>query len=322
MPPSPQIYALLELYIYGIYTCLFGFALHILIRKLKGSTTNKCLALAITFMYLVATAHAVMCAWPVIPASDETRSLAIGELLTSIATFNFVLGDGIVMWRAYIIWERNRRILVVSFLLLLIMLGASVWQIVYTVIRVQLTIDHVYQAGIFMTLLTNVVATGLIGYRAWRHYRSSSVVQIRIGRDRALAVLLLLVESGALYCAIWVAVIALFIRPASPVSAVSTGAQISAAALPHITGMYPTVIVVLCKLQASYSNTIMDMRDDGPPFPALAANARISGLSSDIPDPVRVQFSTLPGDNGQDFLARDSLDTLGSVFSADKEQIV
>ncbi|KAI0049834.1 hypothetical protein FA95DRAFT_1603999 [Auriscalpium vulgare] len=302
MQHSHRIYGLLELYLFGIYTCLFGFALHVLIQRLKGSTTNKWLTIAITVMYLVATAHAVGSAWPFNSTSDDLeRSMAIDSLLTSIATLNFVLGDGIVVWRAYVIWDRNRHILCVPFLLLLITLGTSVWQIMYTIfrVRVQANVDHAYQIGLFMTLLTNVVATGIIGYRAWQHYRSSSVVQIRIGRDRALTVLLLLVESGALYCAVW--------------------------------GMYPTVVIVLCKLQASYSNTIMDMRDDGLPLPVLAPDASVaSSSSSNNRDPVRVQFATLPGDVGPGFLARNSSDTsLGSVLvspaadiRADKQRIV
>ncbi|KAI0049827.1 hypothetical protein FA95DRAFT_1556334 [Auriscalpium vulgare] len=327
MQPSRQFYSLLELYIYGIYTCLFGFALHILVRRLRGSTTNKCLTIVITVMYLIGTAHAIGRAWPFIPASyrdESARTAATNELLTSIATLNFVLGDGIVMWRAYIIWERNRRILVVSCLLLLIMLGASLWQIIYTIFRVQSNIDHAYEDGLFMTLPINVVTTGLTGYRAWRHYRSSSVVKIRIGRDRVLTILLLLVESGALYCAIWVAVISVCVRPASTVSVSSIGSEIVAAALPHIGGMYPTAIIVLCKLQAAYSNTIMDLRDDSP-LPAFAANASlVSGPSSNNQDPVRVQFATLPGNGGRELHARHT--SLHSVFSADirtdKEQIV
>ncbi|KAI0045127.1 hypothetical protein FA95DRAFT_1573987 [Auriscalpium vulgare] len=288
-------------------------------------------------MYLVATAHVVGSAWPFNSASDDwARSLAIDELLTSIATLNFVLGDGIVMWRAYVIWERSRHILGISLLLLFLMVGASIWQITYTAIRVQSHIDHVYQTGVFMTLLANVVATGLIGYRAWRHYRSSSVVKIRIQRDRALAVLLLLVESGALYCAIWIAVISLCVRPASTVSVLSHASEIVAAALPQIgasdymhpsPGMYPTVLVVLCKLQASYSNTIMDMRDDSPPLPALPPDASVAlSLSSNNHDLVRVQFSPLPGDGGQGFNNSDT--SLGSVSSpaadleADKVQTV
>ncbi|KAI0049832.1 hypothetical protein FA95DRAFT_774829 [Auriscalpium vulgare] len=327
---------IVELYIYGVYTCLYGVTLHVLIRKFKESPTNKYITIAMTVMYLTASAHVVVdCMRAVWPSGMSVGpGVVADETVTSLATLNFVIGDGVVIWRAYIILERRRRRVVVPLLLLLLTLGLSILQIART-------INFVPTITLLATLLTNVVVTGLIGQRAWRHYRSSSEVRIRIVRDRALAILLLLVESGALYSAIWIAGIIIisvggnqygtlvFCEDITPSSCAptfkSTTISIYEAILPHVTGMYPTIIIVLCKLQASYSKTIMDMRDDVPSLrlPHLAPDAP----SPNVREPVPVRFVTSQGEEGQGFLARDSSDTsLSSGFSvvniqADKEQI-
>ncbi|KAI0049831.1 hypothetical protein FA95DRAFT_774785 [Auriscalpium vulgare] len=219
----------------------------------------------------------------------------------------------------------------------MITLGASMFQIICLTSDVSGLEGYAYLMGLFATLLTNVAVTGLIGYRAWQHYRSSSEVRFRVYRDRSLAILLLLVESGALYCAVWVVGIVIGITlgttytaelcleiDITPCFGSLNGASIFTALLPHLTGMYPTVIIALCKLQASYSATVMDLRDDKPPPPGLAPNAP----SPSHRQPVRLQSASLRTDDGAEFLAEESSSTLerGSVYSvvdirADKEQI-
>ncbi|KAF9063520.1 hypothetical protein BDP27DRAFT_1426773 [Rhodocollybia butyracea] len=63
--------------------------------------------------------------------------------------------------------------------------------------------------SISTSLLVNAVATILIGWKAWIHYKSMTEAAI-YKRSYALKVLLLFVESGAIFCAIQLVCIVLF----------------------------------------------------------------------------------------------------------------
>ncbi|KAI0049828.1 hypothetical protein FA95DRAFT_1556336 [Auriscalpium vulgare] len=197
-----------ELYVYGIYTCLFVFSALVLIKKFKNSATNKCLAAAMSAMYIIAGAHVV--GESIKESSAFVPSNKVARFIEVETSLNFVFSDAIVIWRAYIIWARSRRVLLVPLVLLLITLITSLYRIIcMTTADFDALSDLVpiaYMISLFASFLNNVAVTGLIGYRAL-HYRSSSEVQIRVYRDRSLAILLLLVESGALYCAFWVVAI-------------------------------------------------------------------------------------------------------------------
>ncbi|KAI0706657.1 hypothetical protein C8Q76DRAFT_801054 [Earliella scabrosa] len=65
--------------------------------------------------------------------------------------------------------------------------------------------DRWGMAATVLSLVTNCVATLLIAYRAWQH-RALVKSQLRQGcpLTRVERTLALLVESGVLYCALWV----------------------------------------------------------------------------------------------------------------------
>ncbi|KAI0047568.1 hypothetical protein FA95DRAFT_1605986 [Auriscalpium vulgare] len=185
----------------------------------------------------------------------------------------FIFGDAIVVWRLWVIWSHSWRIVVGPLVLLFCtsaVILAQLAQMVVTIIscasgrsqavcigeRGRLWDFHpvkLYFASLVLTLITNGVATGLIAYRAWIHHRYSQAVHIRMGRDSALAVLPLLVESGALYCAFWLSMVILW-----PVASTQQPGLYSFINLfPQLTGIYTTVIIVICAMRRSYADTAM-----------------------------------------------------------------
>ncbi|KAI0051215.1 hypothetical protein FA95DRAFT_354363 [Auriscalpium vulgare] len=152
------------------------------------------------------------------------------------------------------------------------------------------------------------MVTGLIAYRAWVHYRSSSLVRIRVGRDRSLSLLLLLVESGAVYCAVWIVGIVFWSLPN-----VGDPFDIFVAMLPQMTAMYPTVIVALCALQRSYTDTITNASSDLLPtaarFPSTPAGQ--PGSRIQYPSSARVVDIAFPSStNGRSFSSGSSVSSI------------
>ncbi|PIL24589.1 hypothetical protein GSI_12473 [Ganoderma sinense ZZ0214-1] len=116
-----------------------------------------------------------------------------------------------------------------------------------------------------VTLLTNVAATTIIGYQAWVHSRLAREFRLNLlpSRVGVHALLALLVESGILYCVLWVLVVAFltlltiaaFDTQTLPVADIETHAAyfwfflylIEGALVPLI-AIYPTVIIILVTL--------------------------------------------------------------------------
>ncbi|KAL1662244.1 hypothetical protein GGF50DRAFT_59426 [Schizophyllum commune] len=102
-------------------------------------------------------------------------------------------------------------------------------------------------------LITNVTATGLMGWKAWTHreYVCDSFLRRR-HKSRAELALLLLLESGLAYCAIWILVMAASLG-ALPGLERSTLLN----TLCSICGTYPTFIVIMVGLQRSSVDSVL-----------------------------------------------------------------
>jgi len=131
-------------------------------------------------------------------------------LFNAIVLINFVLSDGIVCWRAWVISRRDcRRYIVfpVAFWTFTIISTTSL--IVLRIIDIPdadigpkkafiRAIDVLQLQNMLTSLLSNLSATGLIGATAWRHRQAMRTISHE--RSRVNQVLALLIESGVLYC--------------------------------------------------------------------------------------------------------------------------
>ncbi|KAK7471184.1 hypothetical protein VKT23_002594 [Stygiomarasmius scandens] len=105
-------------------------------------------------------------------------------------------------------------------------------------------------------LCTNLIATLMIAYKTWeyRHF-----VKIHLGdadaaggNHRVEQVLVLLVESGFIYCGLWI----LIIIGTTPVLSPIANSYV-AIVLPHAATIYPTMIVLLTALQKTLCDTTL-----------------------------------------------------------------
>jgi len=162
-------------------------------------------------------------------------------------------------------WNYDRRILAVLALFVLGTIaagGADLGLYLYTIFK---SSDQALQEGtgvkqgdaraailIAPTLATNLLSTLLIGIQAWRkrdvlfNYLSRNSAAIRVEK-----VLAMLVESGFVYCCIWVLyLISTYRVLPDPWFAIMN------ASLVYFSGLYPTVIIIFVVLRKSPTHTI------------------------------------------------------------------
>ncbi|KAH9979598.1 hypothetical protein BGW80DRAFT_1279200, partial [Lactifluus volemus] len=174
--------------------------------------------------------------------------IAIGATITRI----MVAPDTICAWRAVVLWNKDKR--VIAILLLFIFgtiaaagsdLGLSLTPLFkpsHQSIQDASSVKRGERALIMVgpTLGTNLLSTGLIGWKAWQHRVS---VTKHLGEGTVLAIL---IESGLVYCFLWI----LYLVSAFRVFPEPFFTVMDAVLL-FVSGAYPTLIIILVCAQKS-----------------------------------------------------------------------
>ncbi|PIL28053.1 hypothetical protein GSI_09805 [Ganoderma sinense ZZ0214-1] len=96
---------------------------------------------------------------------DITQGDCIG---TATLTFNVVIGDAIVWWRVWVLWNRNRPILAACGIILLATLACADSTVFnFTEIGTFFGGNEFGLVAIILSLFSNTLATLLVGYKAW-----------------------------------------------------------------------------------------------------------------------------------------------------------
>ncbi|KAF5347475.1 hypothetical protein D9758_015044 [Tetrapyrgos nigripes] len=169
-----------------------------------------------------------------------------------IERLNYVIGDGIVVWRAWIMFPRDYT---VKFALIICGTFADSGLASARVLHGGPAANgHGAQSSALVMclplLFTNATATALIGYKAWRHGQDISKNLKDCGKQvsKAHKILILLVESGMLYCGLWIAYLV--------ISLTSSGEQAPsfqtfASAMPILATVYPVLIILVVAFEKS-----------------------------------------------------------------------
>ncbi|KAK0193535.1 hypothetical protein F5146DRAFT_1221130 [Armillaria mellea] len=272
--PVPQavfVSLALEIFLYGIYTCLFVGSTYLLLFRRKKTKVIIIMTVLNIIMWLMSTGHVTLnfeknfrgFFWEngfqdISVLEDDANPVVLSQLI--MECIEFIIGDGIVTWRAWVLWDHDRRILYASSILILgsVATGSMLFQTLassskpISIYRDGSTSTWTTSAMI-LTLSTNVFATTLIGYRAWVHRRlicsltggSYSAAQV-CGKIDILA---LLIESGTFYCCTWFAMIFVFIF-------VNSGTYLMIDMLAQLSSIYPTLIITLVCLGSTLDVSI------------------------------------------------------------------
>ncbi|PIL28058.1 hypothetical protein GSI_09810 [Ganoderma sinense ZZ0214-1] len=211
---------------------------------------------------------------------------------TATAMVNIILGDAIVWWRACVVWGHNRVIQALCglFLLMTFVLGVldatlgnrNLWNwhggVVLSAQPGALFENNSFGiATCVLSLSTNLVATCLIAYKAWMSRRSLRGYMVaKYGGSQIEKLFAILIESGAVYCAIWSVVVAYQVStyhynrtlkagPGSEVRFLEVFGVVMNSILIPMIAIYPMFIIVL--VASNRSHMEMGLAQSAQPIP-------------------------------------------------------
>ncbi|KAJ7751340.1 hypothetical protein B0H14DRAFT_2405650, partial [Mycena olivaceomarginata] len=209
--------ALLEGVLYGFSVLMFIAALWIFLHRRGAMPTNypmitvACLLfslstihLGVDFNRLVVAFVTLRDSYPGGPsawfANPSQRSFITKN---AVYTFQTVLGDGVVIYRCYMVWRSFWIILVPSVLWVAVAIAGA--GSVYSCTLPTTVSNDIYarelgkwiKAFYCMTLSCNLLATALLAFRLWTIDRRSQ--QTRLSKSIVMPVLMVVMDAGALY---------------------------------------------------------------------------------------------------------------------------
>ncbi|KAJ7595333.1 hypothetical protein C8J56DRAFT_1159853 [Mycena floridula] len=255
--------------LHGIYSTLVVIALYKLCTRKAHFTAKNILIAATIIMFLCSTLHVAVeigyyfIQLPALGYNPPDLNKLI-KVLTDLAIFNsliYVISDSVVVWRAWVIWPDYWWVRV---LLIFCLFGTFVG------VSIDFAFGTLFNLGnnkfvptgprtLILTLplfLTNLTSTLLMGYKVWE-YRAE--IKYHLGlekntRTQIERVLILLTESGAIYCFLWLANCLMAVTSRNNQS---LGYQLVTGILPQLTAIYPIIIILLVALEkANLQSTV------------------------------------------------------------------
>ncbi|KAI9434583.1 hypothetical protein H4582DRAFT_758807 [Lactarius indigo] len=242
--------------LYGINICVYILCTHVLyVKGLKG--INLVMLIVASVQFALATGHVITLLVQLIRAFIGAAGTLDGPSIYLLNQStpehvaqeffyitNSLIGDAILIWRLWILWNRNFW-LSVPFIVLCIASGVTGYVALANLANLNPTetvflsrLQNWLYATWAFSIATQVGATLLIGYRFWKPIQWRSM---GLGASH-LSIFWILVESGALYSTTTIFLLGF--------SSTNTGA-IFAAALGQISALAPTLIVVRAGLKSS-----------------------------------------------------------------------
>ncbi|EIM91598.1 uncharacterized protein STEHIDRAFT_128430 [Stereum hirsutum FP-91666 SS1] len=274
---------MLAAFFYGIFTILIIFSTYTVLSSGNFTKGNLAKAAVTLTMYAVSTAHIVITVVTYDRDPEEFSvagvysgtglingrlSLALIQAVTYLPIMNYILSDAIVVWRVWLLCHRRRAVLYVPIVCFLativsaIVIAASDMKTVASQHGPSIDTEgfitsHIGDLLIWsLSAATNVWATSIVSFKAWWHSKSlAKLFDHSSKKTRAEKLMALLVESGVLYCFIWVSF--LFI-----VSFSAAGFLVMDGIMPQIAGIYPTILIVLVNFGKTHFET--DLISDNP----------------------------------------------------------
>ncbi|THV00452.1 hypothetical protein K435DRAFT_837278 [Dendrothele bispora CBS 962.96] len=259
--------------VYGIYLAVTLLAMQVLIsRGIRNSKPRLALFVIAVFELLISTTYAILLlvfnAFIFLASDDpnskwlqhyEILSTQFGIGIDFVVRLNFLLSDGIVVWRTWVLFPFNK---LVKVALVFCMLVATVCTFVDAGLNARSSLRDIEDDSggpasqtLLMALpllITNVVATSLIGYKTWCHRQDvkQNLMSTGTAMSRVSKILWLLIESGLIYCIIWIAFIIVTQTGPNPNDATaSLSAQVFTGITPLLAAIFPVLVILMAALE-------------------------------------------------------------------------
>ncbi|KAJ7592137.1 hypothetical protein C8J56DRAFT_1024320, partial [Mycena floridula] len=247
--------------LHGIYSALVMIVICRLWTNRAQLATHRILNAAVISMFVASTTQIVMgLAFYLIqlptlgfdPPNVERPLIYMNIFIDSMTRLNYLIGDSIVVWRAWVIWTHHSRI---HALLIACLLGtfSNTPRFSPTGSRTLIVLLPLF--------LTNFISTLLMGYKAWVY---KAEIKRNLGlshnkRTKVERVLILLTESGSIYCLLWLSMLVFSLKSSNNQS---LSFKLISSILPHLVAIYPILIVLLLALEKAN----LELTVTGPSF--------------------------------------------------------
>ncbi|KAE9389608.1 hypothetical protein BT96DRAFT_980660 [Gymnopus androsaceus JB14] len=263
--------------LFGVYMLVFIISMHIILQKENNGWAHKALItllLAGFVMVVLSTCSNVVANLLLVKFGlvlSLSRSLTAQEMAANLkaiipgmlsdwsGSFIFLIADTAIVWRAWALWAKNRPIKLILLIILLADIGISFADSVVDTKEVINLINNTVTLDLLSTALNvtvNIVATLLIAYRAWTHHQSTRVI-LRSKKTEVEAILLLMVESGAIFGVVQLSFIiiqALDLR-AAPISPTANAIFFLNTLYVYSAALNPVALVILVQTGNTYERS-------------------------------------------------------------------
>ncbi|KAJ8507136.1 hypothetical protein ONZ45_g10453 [Pleurotus djamor] len=308
-------------FLQGIFTVLLWAATYFVIYKPTTSSRRNWLGLATIYaMYAVSSTHYVMVIYQDIrefggkvdPNTRDVKAFArFGLAQIAIEFLNCIMADILLTWRAWVIYNRDKRVIIVPCILVIGVTTAFYGYIgsSYASLNTLKTNDlqevfdqaqrhpiRTWQVtGISFSTTTNVFLTSMMAIKLLLHHRTMKRLH---GFSTLVFESLVIIESGALYAFAWITYLVLYALG-------HNGVSIALDIISQMAGIVPALIIVT--ISAGLSPV-------SPPSGKAASFAAVTGRGAATSD---IAFTTHVSLN---VVQETHQDTLASTTS-DKERV-
>ncbi|KAK0491423.1 hypothetical protein IW261DRAFT_1602125 [Armillaria novae-zelandiae] len=262
--------------VYGMYTVIMPICSYTMLRRGLRRKSRILLFGMLVFMFSLSTAYWILTlcndanlitTWFLHGVSHDLQM----PLMNALVLVNYVLTDGVVVWRAWVICRVDYG---KSLILPLVFLSLTFLSVLITIgLRIAMTIladthhafiphkgidrglDCLQVANLVLSLLTNIFSTSIIGIKAWRnrHWVTSELPLKRKNITTSERIFALLVESGIIYClsGLVVLISTVIKLPDGTLGDVYTPVNVQFA------GIYPAIVLLLVNRQGELNETIV-----------------------------------------------------------------
>ncbi|KAK0190541.1 hypothetical protein F5146DRAFT_1044688 [Armillaria mellea] len=261
--------------VYGMYAIIMPVCYAMLRRGLRRKSRIFLFAMLV-FMFSLSTAYWILTLYGdvnLIATSflDRVSHDVPMPLMNAIVLINYVLTDGVVVWRAWVICrdEYSKSLIFPLVFLCLTFLSVSLtigMRVAITILDdtqhiviahrgIDRGLDCLQVANLVLSLLTNTLSTSIIGIKAWRHRRwiTSELPLKRKNITTTERIFALLVESGIIYSLSGlVTLIATLIKlPDGTLGDFYTPVNVQFA------GIYPAIVLLLINRQGELNESVV-----------------------------------------------------------------
>ncbi|KAJ7592231.1 hypothetical protein C8J56DRAFT_1131756 [Mycena floridula] len=210
--------------LYGIYSVLMMIVLYKFWNNKVQLAAHRILITAVIIMFVASTTQIFMdLAFYLIqlltagfnPPNVERPVISMNILSDAMIRLNYLIGDSIVVWRAWVLWTNHIK---VHTLLCICLFGTFVGASVNLALAILYDLSQFSDSPrfppvgpacalilILPLLRTNFISTSLMGYKVWE-YKVEIKQNLGLSqnkRTKVERVLILLIESGSIYCLLW-----------------------------------------------------------------------------------------------------------------------